>query len=46
MTDAHYHRDGYATFLSLGDREFRFYGLHPWQVLNEGNCKSGANTDA
>ena len=32
MTDAHYHRDGYATFLSLGDREFRFYGLHPWQV--------------
>ncbi len=37
MTDAHYHRDGYATFLSLGDREFRFYGLHPWQarVLGE-----------
>ena len=33
MTDAHYHRDGYATFLSIGDREFRFYGLHPWQVL-------------
>ena len=32
MTDAHYHRGGYATFLSLGDREFRFYGLHPWQV--------------
>ena len=32
MTDAHYHRDGYATFLSLGDREFRFYGLHPWQA--------------
>ena len=32
MTDAHYHRDGYATFLSLGDREFRFYGLHPWEA--------------
>ena len=46
MTDAHYHRDGYATFLSLGDREFRFYGFHPWQMLNEGNSKSSANTDA
>ena len=32
MTDAHYHRDGYATFLSLGDREFRFYGVHPWEA--------------
>ena len=32
MTDAHYHRDGYATFLSLGDREFRFYGMHPWEA--------------
>ena len=31
MTDAHYHRGGYATFLSLGDREFRFYGVHPWE---------------
>ena len=38
MTDAHYHRDGYATFLSLGDREFRFYGLHPWQVLDLGEA--------
>ena len=36
MTDAHYHRDGYATFLSLGDREFRFYGFHPWQALDLG----------
>ena len=32
MTDAHYHRDGYATFLTLRDREFRFYGVHPWEV--------------
>ncbi len=32
MTDAHYHRGGYATFLSLGDREFRFYGMHPWEA--------------
>ena len=38
MTDAHYHRDGYATFLSLGDREFRFFGLHPWQVLDLGEA--------
>ena len=38
MTDAHYHRDGYATFLSIGDREFRFYGLHPWQALALGEA--------
>ena len=38
MTDAHYHRDGYATFLSLGGREFRFCGLHPWQVLDVGDA--------
>ena len=38
MTDAHYHRGGYATFLSLGDREFRFYGLHPWQVQDLGEA--------
>ena len=38
MTDAHYHRGGYATFLSLGDREFRFYGLHPWQAFDLGEA--------
>ena len=42
MTDAHYHRDGYATFLSLGDREFRFYGMHPWEAARslcpDGEC--------
>ena len=38
MTDAHYHRDGYATFLSLGEREFRFYGLHPWQAQDLGEA--------
>ena len=38
MTDAHYHRDGYATFLSLGDREFSFYGFHPWQALDLGEA--------
>ena len=38
MTDAHYHRDGYATFLSLGDREFRFYGLHPWEATRAGRA--------
>ena len=30
MNDAHYHRGGYATFLSLGGREYRFHGVHPW----------------
>ena len=34
MTDAHYHRDGYATFLSVGDREFGFRGMHPWEVVD------------
>ena len=38
MTDAHYHRDGYATFLSLGDREFRFYGVHPWEAARAGRA--------
>ena len=34
MTDAHYHRGGYATFLSVGDREFSFRGVHPWEVVD------------
>ncbi len=38
MTDAHYHRDGYATFLSLRDREFRFYGVHPWEAARAGRA--------
>ena len=38
MTDAHYHRGGYATFLSLGDREFRFYGVHPWEAARAGRA--------
>ena len=32
MNDAHYHRGGYATYLSLGGREYRFYGVHPWEA--------------
>ena len=32
MNDAHYHRGGYATYLSLGDCEYRFYGVHPWEA--------------
>ncbi|MGN0852198.1 MAG: TatD family hydrolase [Kiritimatiellia bacterium] len=32
MTDAHFHRSTYATFLSLPAREVRFVGLHPWQI--------------
>ena len=31
MTDVHFHRAG-ATFASLGGREFRFCGIHPWDV--------------
>ena len=39
MTDAHYHRGGYATFLSVGDREFCFYGVHPWETARDhGEC--------
>ena len=34
MTDAHYHRGGYATFLSVGDREFSFRGVHPWEAAD------------
>ena len=32
MNDAHYHRGGYATYLSLGGREYRFHGVHPWEA--------------
>ena len=32
MNDAHYHRGGCATYLSLGGREYRFYGVHPWEA--------------
>lgn len=31
MTDAHYHRAG-DTMASLGGREFRFCGIHPWNA--------------
>ena len=31
MTDAHYHR-GAETLLSLHGREFRFFGVHPWNA--------------
>lgn len=32
MTDAHFHRWTYDTFLSVNGREFRFFGFHPWRV--------------
>ena len=32
MTDAHFHRNGYDTFLDAEGMEVRFVGLHPWQV--------------
>ena len=31
MTDAHFHRNTYDTFLSLEGREVAFFGIHPWQ---------------
>ena len=34
MTDAHYHRGGYATFLSVREREFCFRGVHPWEAAD------------
>lgn len=38
MTDAHFHRGAYDTFLSVDGREFRFLGFHPWQVDELGNA--------
>ncbi len=32
MTDAHFHRGGYATFLAIDGEERRFWGLHPWEA--------------
>ena len=32
MTDAHFHRQTYATFLGGDGVEFRFAGVHPWQA--------------
>ncbi len=34
MTDAHFHRRGFDTFLVLDGEERRFYGVHPWQVAD------------
>ncbi len=33
MTDAHFHRNGFETYLTLAGREVRFLGVHPWQVV-------------
>ena len=32
MTDAHFHRRTYETFLGEEGREMRFLGVHPWQA--------------
>lgn len=32
MTDAHFHRGAYDTFLALDGGERRFFGIHPWQA--------------
>lgn len=34
MTDAHFHRNGFETFLARGGREVAFHGLHPWQAAS------------
>ena len=34
MTDAHFHRNTYETFLSSNGHEIRFFGLHPWQLAD------------
>ena len=39
MTDAHFHRRGYETYLSAEGREVRFFGVHPWQV--DGTARDG-----
>ena len=31
MTDAHFHRNGFDTFLVSNGHEVAFHGLHPWQ---------------
>ena len=31
MTDAHFHRNGFDTFMRFGEREVPFFGYHPWQ---------------
>lgn len=31
MTDAHFHRNGFDTFLVTNGHEVAFHGLHPWQ---------------
>lgn len=40
MTDAHYHRNTYDTFLSLEGREVAFFGIHPWQSVEFGNPRA------
>lgn len=30
MTNAHFHKGGYACFCRVGGRETPFYGIHPW----------------
>lgn len=32
MTDAHFHRNGFDTFLVHNGHEVAFHGLHPWQA--------------
>ena len=34
MTDAHFHRNQYETYLARDGREVRFFGIHPWQAAD------------
>ena len=34
MIDAHFHRNVYDTFLTVDGKEYRFYGIHPWQCAS------------
>lgn len=34
MTDAHFHRGGFGTWLVRDGRETAFYGVHPWQAAD------------
>ena len=34
MTDAHFHRNQYETYLVRDGREVRFFGIHPWEAAD------------
>lgn len=46
MTDAHFHRNQYETYLVRDGREVRFFGIHPWQVGDEASGPLAARLEA